>query len=447
MSSWSWSPVWVVVLVLAVVAGPLVGAAGYRLGSRRAGREMPANSRQRWKDRALFSAALVAGAAVYAAVVVGSFNGLTAFARHQLGWGGQDGQGWRQYIVPVTLDGVAAAFAFLAGRSVLRRRSPVRCYLMVWGATGASAAANFAEGEGSHGAAAGVYLAFLSVAGIAIFHTFLDQLAHSGPEYVRRRYPPFGLRWVTATPSTVLAALAWINYPPEGVEPTVPAALAHLDEVRAAKRQRRRERMAQREADRREAITTRAERAALVERARAAGRRADPGDPAPAVATAPAGGVAETVVPGGETVGESVKTASPHGFTPFNVPTGTPVMPAARPRMPARTSASRASGPAGASGSSAAAPRLDMAADAGEDGSWGRGRARLEQLLAERVPPARVPHLGEGDRLPGEFASLVGDLAGQAGLTRKAALKYARAWALAQPNGPRLLPAPAGRGR
>ena len=93
------------------------------------------------------------------------------------------------------------------------------------------------------------------------------------------------------------------------------------------------------------------------------------------------------------------------------------------------------------------APRLGVATDVADaEDSRGRGRERLEQLLAERVPPARVPVLGEGDRLPGEFASLVGELARQSGLTRKSALKYARAWAMRQPVGPRLRPVPTGGG-
>lgn len=433
--SWSWVPAWVVVL-FAAVAGPLVGAAGYRLGSRRAGGQVPVDWRGRWKDRVLFAAALLAGSAVYAAVVVGSFNGLTAFARDRLGWGGAGGQGWRQYLVPVTLDGVAAAFAFLAGRAVLRRRSPVRCYLMVWSATGASAVANFTEGQGEHGTAAGVYLAFLSVAGIAIFHTFLDQLAHAGPAYVRRRYPPFGLRWVTAFPSTWCAALAWINYPPDGVDPTVPAALAHLDEVREAARLRRRDRRARREADRRDAIAARAERAALVERLRtepaadtSAGTPDGPAGtpPAPSAVRGRTAGSGSTRVRTEGAAGELGRSGRPAGRS------GRSVRPQAR---------------AGVAGPAATALRLDPLADParGTEGgeARGRGRARLEQLLADRVPPGTVPLVDDGDRLPAEFSGLVGDLADQAGLTRKSAMKYARAWALRQHEQRRLWPVPGG---
>jgi hypothetical protein len=236
-------PPWVAIasapagLAAVIAAFVLVWNAGARAGARRLA---PPTSSQRMKDRFLFAAALLAGATVYAAFVIGSYEGLTAFAREVIGW-----DDWKQNLVPVTLDGGGAAFGFLAFRAVARRQSPYRCYAVVWSSAGASAFFNFIQGGQGHRWEAGLYLAFLSLAGMVLFHTFLDQF-RVGAELEERTYPKFGLRWATYLPNTLCAALAWINHPPAGdTTPTVSAAVAHLETVRAAKRAARNGRRAE----------------------------------------------------------------------------------------------------------------------------------------------------------------------------------------------------------
>lgn len=227
----SWATIAAVTAGIAALIGVLkvVSRASYRAGRRRGA--PAATDTQRLKDRLLFAAALLAGATVYAAFVIGSYEGLTAFAREVIGWAD-----WKRTLVPVTLDGGGAAFGFLAFRAVARRQSPYRCYAVVWSSAGASAFFNFLQGGQGHRWEAGLYLAFLSLAGMVLFHTFLDQF-RVGAELEERTYPKFGLRWATYLPNTLCAALAWINHPPaDDTSPTVSAAVAHLETVRAAKR-------------------------------------------------------------------------------------------------------------------------------------------------------------------------------------------------------------------
>jgi hypothetical protein len=230
-------PLWV---TIGAPIGAIVALVGICLlisrASRRAGQRThtPAVGSQRWKDRFLFGAALLGGATVYGAFVIGSYEGLTAFANEVLAW-----HGWKENLVPVTLDGGGAAFGFLAFRAVSRQQSPYRCYAIVWSSAGASAAFNFMQGGNSHRWEAGAYLAFLSLAGMVLFHTFLDQF-ETGAQFHKRTYPKFGLRWVTYTYNTACAALAWINHPPTaGTDPNVINAVEHLDQVRTDKRNRK----------------------------------------------------------------------------------------------------------------------------------------------------------------------------------------------------------------
>lgn len=226
------------VLALAAVF-VLVWFAGSRYGKHRSASAKDPDARATLKDRLLFAAALAAGATVYAGFVIGSYQGLTGFARDYLGWAG-----WLRNIVPVTLDGGAAAFAFLAFRAVARRKSPLRCYVIVWTAAGASASFNFIEGGADHTTWGGAYLAFLSLAGMSMFHTFLDQFRGAADLTL---HPKFGLRWITYLPNTACAALAWTNHPvPDGWKPTLANAVAHLEQVRNRKRSVARSRRAER---------------------------------------------------------------------------------------------------------------------------------------------------------------------------------------------------------
>src|SRR5439155_4663346 len=106
---------------------------------------------------------------------------------------------------------------------------------IVWTAAGASASFNYIEGGADHTTWGGAYLAFLSLAGMSMFHTFLDQFRGAAD---LATYPKFGLRWATYLPNTACAALAWINHPvADDVEVSVVNAVEHLDEVRARKRE------------------------------------------------------------------------------------------------------------------------------------------------------------------------------------------------------------------
>lgn len=211
------------------VAIVLVWQAGVRSGQRRL---TPAADRtERLKDRALFAAAILAGLTVYLGFVIGSYQGLTAFARDFVGWAD-----WKQNIVPVTLDGGGAAFGFLAFRAVARGKAPYACYAIVWLSAAAGAGFNFLQGGEHHRWQAGAYLAYLSVVSMGMFHTFLEQFKE-GARLVIRERPSFGIRWFTYPSNTVCAALAWINYPPiEGTKPSVANAVLHLESVRADKR-------------------------------------------------------------------------------------------------------------------------------------------------------------------------------------------------------------------
>ena len=98
-------------------------------------------------------AALIPAALFLVMVIAGSMHGLVAFGREVL----QRHDGW-EFLVPGTLDGVSVAFGFLAFRAVRRGKAPDRCYRVVWGAVGASAAINFTyEFDKSSNALAGGY--------------------------------------------------------------------------------------------------------------------------------------------------------------------------------------------------------------------------------------------------------------------------------------------------
>lgn len=227
------------ILAVAVGAGFLAIIAAVAVliafaGKRRGVRTITPNpsKQQARKDRWLFAFAFGSASVVYVALIAGSFKGLTEWASSTLHWG----DWYEAAIVPITVDGLGTAAGILAFRAVQKKTSPYMCYLMVWGATAASAIINAIQG-GKHGGAAAFYMAFLSVAVMVMFHLFLGQF-QAGAEYLGTKYVRFGLRWITYLGPTVLDFLCWVNHPPAaGLEPTVVNAVEH----RKAHRERKAE--------------------------------------------------------------------------------------------------------------------------------------------------------------------------------------------------------------
>ncbi len=213
--------VWVALAVANIVVTIATwSAAGRRM--RRAGERIAnpqlLSGRAKAKDTALTVTAMIPAALFWAMVLAGSFHGLVAFGRDAVGWH----DGW-EYLVPGTLDGVSVTFAFLAFRAVRKEKAPDRCRRVVWGAALASAVVNFAYeySDSGHNPVASGYLALLSLFGMVMFHEFLDQF-EEGTGDIKRKNPPFGLRWVTWPTNTFCAAVAWHNHPPaEGTPATV----------------------------------------------------------------------------------------------------------------------------------------------------------------------------------------------------------------------------------
>jgi hypothetical protein len=188
------------------------------------------------RDRLLLVGALAPAGGFWLAVLLGSARGLTAFGRDDLRWT----DGW-EYLVPLTLDGVAIAFGLLAFRAVRKDRSPDRAVRVAWGAMIASAAINFGHEAGLANGSylGGFYLGLMSLLGMLIFDELLAQF-EDGTGEVRRKNPKYGLRWLTWPSNTVCAWVAWRNYPPaDGTTATVAASVQHLEQVRTVKRARR----------------------------------------------------------------------------------------------------------------------------------------------------------------------------------------------------------------
>ncbi|WP_212825560.1 DUF2637 domain-containing protein [Catellatospora sp. TT07R-123] len=243
MLTTTWVPTWVMVLVVSVltlsllVGVPLARAAGRRRGHRLAHPGAFTSRREKAKDTATFLAALIPTVLVWLSVMGVSFIGLTGFARDVMAW-----DHWTNILVPLSLDGISISFGAWAFVAVKRGRHPGRAYKIVLAAATVSATLNFVHGRDEWSLWAGLYLAFLSFAGMAMFHELLDQFmaAYDDEVALKTRYPRFGQRWLYAPLSTFSARRAWVVYPPlEGVRPSVRNALAHLEDVREAKRQRR----------------------------------------------------------------------------------------------------------------------------------------------------------------------------------------------------------------
>lgn len=197
-------------------------------------RVRPANPSDR-TDRALLIAALFFVAVIFASFAIGTFEGAAAFASDQLGW-----RHWMQVIPWGALDASTLGFGLFAVRALIRKRSPRRPLRIAYLSAAMSATIQMMQGGKEHHWQAGVFLAFLAVMMGTALDVVIDQLRGTHVEIADERVrirPPFGLRWLTS-PTTLPAWLAWTNYPPEGLEPTVANGLRHLETVRAAKRAR-----------------------------------------------------------------------------------------------------------------------------------------------------------------------------------------------------------------
>lgn len=234
---------WVMVLVVSIltisllIGVPLARSAGRRRGIRLANPGAYATRADKAKDTGLFLAALIPTLLVWLAVMGVSFIGLTGFANDVMGW-----NHWTNILVPLSLDGISISFGAWAFVAVKRGRHPGRAYKIVLAAATVSATLNFVHGRDKWSIWAGLYLAFLSFAGMAMFHELLDQFMAGYDDEValKTRYPRFGQRWFYAPISTFAARRAWIVHPPaEGLRPSVRNALTHLEDTREAKRQRR----------------------------------------------------------------------------------------------------------------------------------------------------------------------------------------------------------------
>jgi len=269
-------PSWVMALVVGVltisliIGVPAARAAGRRHGHRLAHPEAYTKFRDRAKETALFLAALLPSILVWLAVMGVSFIGLTGFAADVMEW-----RHWTNMLVPLSLDGISVSFGAWAFVAVKRGRHPGRAYKIVLAAATMSAVLNFVHGRDRWSIWAGAYLAFLSMAGMAMFHELLDQFmaAYDDETALKTRYPRFGQRWLYAPVSTFAARRAWIVHPPqEGVRPSVRNALDHLQAVRDAKRQRRLDGV-MRVREEAQAQLVAVEARAEVRRAKSAGRR------------------------------------------------------------------------------------------------------------------------------------------------------------------------------
>ncbi|MFI5895608.1 DUF2637 domain-containing protein [Actinoplanes sp. NPDC051513] len=186
------------------------------------------------RDRRLLIAAMVPASLFWVAVLVGSGRGLVAFGREDLRWTG----GW-EYLVPLTLDGVAISFALLAFRAVKKNLNPDRAVRIAGLAMCASAGINFLHEVGGSKLGAG-YLAILSLLGMLIFDELLGQFELGADNEVRRKNPKFGLRWITWPTNTACAWVAWRNYPPsDDLKATIGNAVTHLETVRQRKTEHR----------------------------------------------------------------------------------------------------------------------------------------------------------------------------------------------------------------
>lgn len=220
-----------IILLAAAILGPLIGhVRGKRIGRKAAHPDAYATRREQRKDTALFLSALIPSILIWLAVMAVSFIGLTGFARDMMRW-----DDISNMLVPLSLDGISVAFGAWAFVAVKRGRHPGRAKNIVMAAAAVSALLNFVHGQQVYSVWAGGYLAFLSVAGMAMFHELLEQFMaqadHLEVDNRMRQLPGFGMRWVLAFWSSFAAWRAWIVWPaPKVVEPTILNALHHWNQ-------------------------------------------------------------------------------------------------------------------------------------------------------------------------------------------------------------------------
>jgi len=225
-------PTWIAVALGVATIGMLAGVVLLRLRSKKAeaAQHNPSIKHQKALRR-LFLAALIPTLAVIAAVMGISFIGLSAFARHDMGW-----HSWISLIVPLSLDGISITFGFWAFVAVKRGRHPGRSEKIVYVGALISAWINYNHGRQEWTGAAGIYLGFLSIAAAWMFHELLSQFMDAQealPKARRNGIPMFGERWMWAPWSTLKARRAWVVYPPSpDIEPTAANALAHFEQTR-----------------------------------------------------------------------------------------------------------------------------------------------------------------------------------------------------------------------
>jgi TRAP-type C4-dicarboxylate transport system permease small subunit len=191
-------------------------------------------------DRLLLTFALAFVAVIFGSFMIGTFEGSSAFGIDKLGW-----TNWQRAVPWGSLDAGSIGFSLLAIRAIRKERSPKPALRVVFLTAGMSATIQMMEGGKEHHWQAGLFLAFLAGVSAYALHIVIDQLrkvGHVAIDVRVRKYPPFAMRWLTSMPSTLCAWLAWVNYPPVRITPTVVNALAHLESVRAAKRARMTER-------------------------------------------------------------------------------------------------------------------------------------------------------------------------------------------------------------
>lgn len=235
LPGWIWASALGALLIGTAVTLPIAKRMAFKAGARTSGKGKTDVAAQR--DRRLLAAVLTPAFLFWLTVLIGSGRSLTAFGRSDLGWRG----GW-DWLVPFTLDGVAVVFGALAFRAIAKQRNPDRAYRIVWIATGASAGINFFHEVSGSGLGA-MYLAVLSLFGMAIFHELLSQF-EEGSAWIHRTNPKFGLRWITWPSNTACAWVAWRNYPPSvDLKATIGNAVTHLETVRSTKTKRRAERI------------------------------------------------------------------------------------------------------------------------------------------------------------------------------------------------------------
>jgi hypothetical protein len=187
-------------------------------------------------NRAILIAAIALMTVVFASFVIGTLQGSKNFAVDKLDW-----VDWMKFIPWGALDAGSLGFSLFSVLAVRMGKSPVKAMKIAAIFATASGLVQLSEGGQKHLLVAGAFLAFLAIMLAVGLHTITDLIHHAGIkiEDVReRKYPPFGIRWITSFPSTLCALLAWANHPVDGLRPTRVNSLEHLENVRAAKRAR-----------------------------------------------------------------------------------------------------------------------------------------------------------------------------------------------------------------